>query len=103
MTMPKTLGRALAVAGAGAGLTSRLFAQAVGEEAHVQALSEMAAHAHGFTPYSPSSLTGSGAGSISAPGSSYPYAVVGATDTKGASAAANIMQPTTFLNAMVKL
>lgn len=41
MTLPKMLGRALAVAGAGSGLTSRALGQNLGEEAHILVASEI--------------------------------------------------------------
>lgn len=40
MTLPKMLGRAMAVAGAGSGLTSRALGHAVGEETHTLTLAE---------------------------------------------------------------
>jgi Collagen triple helix repeat (20 copies) len=103
MSLPKVLGRALAVCGSGAGLTVRQMAQIVGEEAHVQALNEIGVHAHGSGSPIPSSLTGSGAGPIGAVGAAYPYANVPNTANAGSGAPANVMQPTIFLNAMVKL
>ncbi|MET3225716.1 hypothetical protein ABIE85_001457 [Bradyrhizobium diazoefficiens] len=44
MSLPKTLGRALGIAGSGSGLTSRALGVAVGEETHLLATSEIPAH-----------------------------------------------------------
>ena len=46
IAIPKALGRALAGAGAGAGLTNRALGATVGEEAHTQATAELASHGH---------------------------------------------------------
>jgi hypothetical protein len=50
MVLPKTLGRALVVAGAGSGLTNRVVGTTGGEETHVITLGEMPSHGHNFTP-----------------------------------------------------
>ena len=46
ITLPAVLGRALAVAGAGAGLTARSLGQNLGEETHILSTAELAAHNH---------------------------------------------------------
>lgn len=46
LVLPRVLGRALAVAGLGAGLTSRQLAAVVGAEAHQLGLGEIPAHSH---------------------------------------------------------
>jgi microcystin-dependent protein len=50
MVLPKTLGRAIIVAGAGAGLTNRPIGTTGGAETHQITLGEMPSHAHNFTP-----------------------------------------------------
>jgi hypothetical protein len=98
MSMPKALGRALAVSGSGAGLTARALAAAVGEEAHVLSVSEMPTHNHAL-PFNTSGGGGSIAGLPAATGS---VSNVNSSNS-GSDNAHNTMQPTTFLNAMVKL
>jgi microcystin-dependent protein len=49
LTLPLTLGRALAAAGSGAGLTARTLGHALGEEAHTLVTGEMPSHSHTFT------------------------------------------------------
>ncbi|MCK1562436.1 hypothetical protein IVB08_00225 [Bradyrhizobium sp. 173] len=46
MSLPKTLGRAWAVAGDGGGLTSRALGSIVGEETHLLTAAEIASHTH---------------------------------------------------------
>jgi hypothetical protein len=46
MSMPKVLGRALAIAGTGAGLTARVLSSFVGEETHVLTALESVPHRH---------------------------------------------------------
>jgi len=50
MVLPKTLGRALIVGGAGAGLTNRVVGTTGGAEVHQLTLGEMASHGHSGTP-----------------------------------------------------
>lgn len=100
IALTKMLGRALGIAGAGSGLTSRAIGFTVGEETHVLLEAEMPAHTHstafkndstsaGTVPYATAS-TGATAANVN-------------TSSKGSGTAHNNMQPTTFLNAMVKL
>lgn len=67
------------------GIDGDTFAAAGGEEAHVQTVSQLAAHNHGSV-IKPGSSTASIGGSNSG--------VSGTTDTKGNSAAFNVVQPT---------
>jgi hypothetical protein len=46
LTLPRTLGRALAIAGTGAGLTGRALGQFLGEETHVLTAPESVPHRH---------------------------------------------------------
>lgn len=109
MAMPKSLGRALAVAGTGAGLTARALADNAGAETHVLTAAQLPSSGQtvalkaggtggtqagihkGTTDVSVSTATDATAGSANLP-------VTGGTDT-----AHNNMQPTVFLNCMVKL
>jgi microcystin-dependent protein len=101
ISLPKTLGRALGVAGAGASLTSRALGQNLGEETHLLITSEIPVHAHGI---SPTALQGSGT-QLQGSTAAGVIASAGATTTQSAGGGGthNNMQPTTFLNAMVKL
>ncbi len=94
MALPKALGMALAVAGAGSGLTARSLGQFMnpsttpkGEESHTLTLPEVPG----------TILVNSGAGTVQQPGS-FP-----ANANAGGSQAHNNMQPTTFVNVMIKL
>ena len=95
MALPLVVGRALAGAGAGVGLTARALGQSAGAETETPTIAKTAPHAHGiFLDY----IYGGGtyAGTYAA-GTS---ANVGQT---GGGSVLNIMQPTVFLNVMVKL
>lgn len=56
--LTKVLGRALAIAGSGSGLSARAVGQILGEESHQIAASEMYPHSHGYS----GSSTASGSG-----------------------------------------
>lgn len=126
ITLTKMLGRSLALSGAGSGLTSRSLGQTVGEETHTPTLAEMFAHTHTATVTDPTHFHGvfGGSGSVTNDGSiqalTGPAVVSGTFDkasavkavatgvtvanaTQGSSTAFNVMQPTSFLNAMIKL
>jgi hypothetical protein len=88
------LGRALGSAGAGSGLTVRALGATVGEETHLLTTAEMPAHTHSATFDS---------GVAGATGSSSHLATGGQTGSTGGGTAHNNMQPTTFINFMIKL
>lgn len=95
LTIPATLGRALAIAGAGSGLSARALGEWLGEEDHIQLLNEIGEHRHSYTNHQGSPVFGSGGtggGSTSK-----------TTGYEGDSDPFNIMQPTTFINAIIKL
>lgn len=116
IALPKVLGRALAVAGAGAGLTSRSLGKIVGEETHTMTLGELVSHGHTINDptHSHSLEVGDGntTGSTAPSGTSLD---AGAVNTAGAATGItinstgsttpfNVMQPTAFaFNVIVKL
>lgn len=120
ISLPKTLGRALASAGngnAGATLSARAPGNAIGEETHVLTEAELASHTHVVdeTPHShdiPSAPDSVTPGLVRlAQTSGTTLAGVTPTDTAstgitlentGGGSAHNNMPPTIFLNAMVK-
>lgn len=93
------LGRVLGAAGAGSGLTNHTLGQTFGEETHLLTIPEMPAHTHQVTAVnsSPASAV-TGGGGLS---SNIPTAIT-STSTGGGGTHNNI-QPTTYLNFMVKL
>jgi microcystin-dependent protein len=116
ITLPAMLGRALAVAGTGAGLTARTLGETVGEEAHALTGAENGPHTHTINDpghahtivaiansggTSSSQLLAESDGLTTMPTST---ATTGITiNSEGSGTAHNTMQPTTFLNAMIKL
>jgi microcystin-dependent protein len=136
LTLPLVLGRALAAAGSGAGLTSRTLGHALGEETHQLSLNEAptgqftfntgAAHAHTIFGGAANTLfgndgaevswgttVGGAATALAANPGSHKKDLTGfstGTATSGDSITDhaggqphNNMQPTTFLNVMIKL
>ena len=76
--------------------TARVLGEAVGEEAHAESITELLAHTHGTGL---TLIPGSGLDQFT--GS--PKTSTTITDSTGGNQAMNIMQPTAFLNVMVKL
>jgi len=104
LPLPLQLGRAIVTAGAGAGLTQRNLGFNVGEESHTQSVAEMVAHSH---TVSHNAMTWSGQ-IFSDSVDSYivptnPNTATISTTNTGSGAAANVMQPSTFWNIMIKL
>src|SRR5215469_18407655 len=104
LPLPLQLGRAIVTAGAGAGLTQGNLGFNVGEESHTQSLAEMVAHSH---TVSHNAMTWSGQ-IFSDSVDSYivptnPNTATISTTNTGSGAAANVMQPSTFWNIMIKL
>lgn len=98
LTLPKVLGRALAISGAGSGLTARTIGVTVGTETHTLTEAEMPAHTHslGVGVLSSSGPTNfAGGGALGNP--------ISATDSTGGGGSHNNMQPSIFLNVMIKL
>lgn len=125
ITLLKTLGRALGVAGAGSGLTGRALGQNLGAENETLDISKIPPHTHAAAVSDPGHGHGlneggqvrarratgtnvSGGGNvdvttvdISVQGA---FTGIGVTNSStGGGQAHNNMQPTTFLNAMIKL
>jgi hypothetical protein len=118
MSLPKTLGRALAVAGSGSGLTARTPGQTIGTET-------AALNTANLPPYTPAGTITNGAITGTAPGALYnatsgsgggnagsattvnisasqATSTFSGTAQGGTSTAFSIMQPETFMNAIVK-
>jgi microcystin-dependent protein len=121
MSLPRTLGRALAVAGSGSGLTTRTLGQTLGEETHLLSTTEIPAHTHPNTLTDPghthtsnantdnnsASTSGSAGALIPLPGaatinSNTTGITINNANNTGGGGTHNNMQPTSFLNAMVK-
>jgi len=96
ITLPATLGRALAVSGAGSGLTSRVLGEALGEEEHTLTTAEMPSHTHELTG---TNTAGNSASISRATNNSQSWS----SGTTGSDDPHNNMQPTSFLNVMIKL
>lgn len=95
IVMTAVLGRALIIAGAGSGLTSRALGQTLGEETHLQTLAELVSHAHSThstTFQAGGNATGcdTGSGTLT-------------TGSTGGGTAFNVMQPSSAWNLMVRL
>lgn len=119
--LTKMLGHALGVAGAGAGLTNRLLATQVGAETHSLTEAQMPrhthiqnAHAHGLVGFNASLIDGGPSGGfINAGGTintnnatatnQYTGGDGGLGQAAGNGLAHNNMQPTTWINVLIKL
>ena len=103
LVLPKALGRELAVAGAGSGLTARPLGSNTGVESRAQALAEMPSHSHSSGGTYPWGLTdgatqvGAGAGYFALVTYSYN------TGSAGSSTPGSIVSPRFHLNVMVCL
>lgn len=94
--LTKMLGRSLAVAGAGADLTSRDLGEALGAETHTLTVGEMPEHSH--SEVRPTSGGNQGGGG----GAAHNVSTT-TTGTAGDDQPHNNMQPTAFLTAEIKL
>lgn len=132
LVTPKMLGRAIALSGAGSGLTARLLGDALGEETHALTSAENGPHSHGATGLTASSsFSGINDGEVKVvelsfgqggtlaqadqftsgfqfqtvtPRGNVTTTIGGITQSSGNASPHNNMQPTTFaFNVMVKL
>ncbi|HEX7126428.1 MAG TPA: hypothetical protein VF406_11770 [Thermodesulfobacteriota bacterium] len=100
LVLPKALGRALGAAGAGAGLTARSLGQILGEEAHALTSDENGPHTHTEQRW-----TNSNDANFANNGSNIRINTL-ITQNSGSSGSGtphNNMQPTLFVNWMIKL
>lgn len=96
MTLTRQLGRGIAIAGSGAGLTARVLGGFDGAETHTQTLAELMPHTH---PY-----TSATAGGGWAPGDPYnPETGSSTTGSTGSGSPMNVMNPRSYWNVMIKL
>lgn len=98
ITLPPTRGRAMAGAGAGVGLTFRALGATVGEENHQLTIPEIPAHTHQYD--SGNVIAAESGGSFYTPRAGSAFHDSTATGGDGSH---NTMQPTTFVNWMIKL
>lgn len=98
LTLPRALGRALAVAGAGASLTSRALGEYLGTETHTLVEGEIPSHSH-----SVATTTGSAGAAVGYRNDGGAAGANMTTGNTGGGGAHNNMQPTSFLNVMIKL
>jgi microcystin-dependent protein len=113
IALTQMLGRALGFAGNGASLTSRPLGATTGEETHLLSIPEMPSHNHPLTDpghhhtISESQVPlGGNVTTVSSGGGSTPTSTdpTGITiGTAGGGSPHNNMQPTAFLNAMIKI
>jgi microcystin-dependent protein len=113
LALPRSLGRSLAIAGAGSGLTSRPLGSNAGAETETPTITNMAAHAHGDSGHNhgyPTGSTGIDGGStytaltLTVPNVTPVTANASAAVTSsGSGAPLNILDPSSYWNVMVKL
>lgn len=99
IALTKVLGRALAISGSGSGLTARALGETLGEESHALTAAENGPHTHSestFTTIGNHADHVSGQTSAGSPTSA-------TSGSSGSGDPHNNMQPTSFLNAMIKL
>lgn len=103
--LPRTLGRVLGVAGMGEGLTPRYNGETIGEEKHTMLEEELAAHSHSYTARTRHGEHGhySSACNWWSDGDSGSAYATGVMTTTGESQPFNVMQPTSFMNLIIKL
>jgi hypothetical protein len=111
LTLPRTLGRALGVSGLGSGLTSRALGEYLGTQTHALTEAELAVHTHIQNAHNHGvqfAYSNDGGGNQfrsggAATGTGYSDNATATNQNAGSGAAHNNMQPTMFLNVMVKL
>lgn len=102
LTIPRLPGRTIGIAGAGTGLTVRALGEFLGEETHQLTEAQMPAHSHTLTNgTSIFKNPGTDPGGNTVPGA---INIVNITvNPAGGNEAHNNMQPTSFMNAFIKL
>lgn len=107
ITLPRTLGRALAVSGTGATLTARVLGEYLGAETHTLTTAEMPTHSHTFQASDAMDSTNSNFyGALETHGNvatTLRTVNNGGTTNSGSGDAHANMQPSSFFNVMVKL
>lgn len=105
LALPLMLGRALAVAGLGSGLTNHNLGNTLGQESQTLTIGHLVAHSHTITIGDSNLIGAPGAGATLNAAGGQGYSLIGppAAVAAGGGAAFSIQQPTTFLNVMVKL
>jgi microcystin-dependent protein len=119
ISLPKALGRALASAGGGAGLTTRVLGSNFGEENHTLTVGELPSHTHSITDVAHSHgmhIGNYGAGGGAAiplvdgtgaatpvPNTNTAFTGLTGTNAQGGGTSHNVIQPSTFLNVMIKI
>lgn len=104
ITLPASLGRALAVYGSGSGLTSRALGSHTGAETHQIAQNELPNVTVNYDkPNATSNTVGQGTGLINNAGQGFTSTPTSSINGGVTQQNMTIMQPSTFLNAMIKL
>lgn len=104
MNLPVLLGRALASAGTGSGLTARALASIVGAETVTLIANNLPAHTHAVTPIGNSDGGGSvGHIQMSAQNNNQTSTTFNTAANSTTNTAFGIMQPTSFMNYFIKL
>lgn len=98
ITLTKAMGRAFGVAGAGSGLTSRVLGLATGTETTSLSIAQLAAHTHDTRAFDAAIGGSTLAGG---PGAAITPAIT--STSTGSGTAHTSMQPTSFIQAMIKL
>ena len=104
LAIPRQLGRAIVIAGTGAGgLTARVLGAFFGEEKHMQALNELADHLHNIQSRN-DSFAGSGH-NTALEGAEQQSTIITEGVARGGAPqeGMNVMQPSSFWNVMLKL
>lgn len=96
LTLPRQLGRAIAISGTGTGLTARALGEYLGEENHQLTTAEMPSHSHGYN-------YGFASGSVNAAWRADSATPGLTTASAGSDTPHNTMQPSAFWNVMIKL
>ena len=107
MQLTKVIGRALGVAGNGSGLSRRTLGATIGTERHLLTVAEIPVHTHEYLDrfvYTPNNLSRRVRLDSDSPyGTQAGTTPNRTTQSTGEGGSHNNMQPTVFLNAMIKL